>query len=112
MRLRIKRNVQITKKILFQYFFRPYLISRASYGTKFQFHIDDLFAKEWYDITEEKREIQFPLQFIPEDDVIIDCGAHHGFLSILFAQKAKRVQVLAIEAIEHNSSIILKNVRQ
>lgn len=96
--------------MLFQYFFRPYLISRDCYGMSFQFHIDDLFAKEWYDITNEKPEIQFLLQFIREDDVIIDCGAHHGFLTVLFAQRAKKGQVLAIEAIEHNSSIIVKNV--
>jgi len=98
MTFHIKRNIRVIKKILFQYFFRPYLISRDGYETRFQFHIDDLFAKEWYDVTKEKPEIQFLLRFIREDDVIIDCGAHHGFLTIPFAQQASKGQVLAIEA--------------
>ena len=102
--------LRISKKILGQLFFRPYTVKKNLYGVKFLFLIDDLFAEEWYVPNTIKPEIKFLLSFIQEDDIIIDCGAHHGFLSVLLALYSPKGRVIAIEALPHNSTILVQNI--
>ncbi|WP_192248448.1 FkbM family methyltransferase [Mesorhizobium caraganae] len=79
----------------------------------FDFHIANEVAKEWYDGS--------PQQFMPERQwccdhirpgmTVVDCGAHHGMMTLIFAnQVGPAGRVIAYEALPANADVIRANV--
>ena len=95
--------------------FVPYIAKdRRFEELRFDFLIADLVGQSWYDGS--------PKQFMPERGwcrdhilpgmVVVDCGAHHGMMTVLFALWTGLTgKVLAYEAIPANREVIEKNVR-
>ena len=94
--------------------FRPYVIRRSICGEVLPFLIGDLFGEDWYG----PRHAPWPeLEWIKSrgiraEDVVVDCGANHGFSSLLFARwTGARGRVFAFEPSPHNLEILRANVR-
>jgi FkbM family methyltransferase len=68
--------------------FRPYVIDRAIAGEKLRFLIGDTFGEGWYgpqhDLSLEYEWIK--ARGIAPGDVVVDCGANHGFSTTLFSR--------------------------
>lgn len=95
--------------------FKPYIArDRVLEPYTFDFHIADETGKLWYDGAPDQwmPERQWCLDHIQEGFNVLDCGAHHGMMSILFAKKTgPSGHVIAWEALPSNASVIEKNVR-
>ncbi|MGI8819432.1 MAG: FkbM family methyltransferase, partial [Chthoniobacterales bacterium] len=94
--------------------FRPRIIDREIAGERIRFLIGDLFGAGWYG----PQHAPWPeLEWIKNHgirrgDVVIDCGANHGFTSLLFAKWAGNKGVVhAIEPWTHNVEILQENLR-
>jgi len=94
--------------------FRPEVIQREIAGEKIQFLIGDLFGAAAYG----PKHAEWPeLSWIKEHcikpgDVVVDCGANHGFSTVLFAKWAGLAgKVHAIEPSSHNMAILKENLR-
>lgn len=93
--------------------FLPYIArDRVFEDFVFDFHIANEVGKEWYDGS--------PQQFMPErkwcnDHIrtgmtVIDCGAHHGMMTVIFAKRVgPSGQVIAYEALPENAAVIQAN---
>lgn len=79
---------------------------------RFDFHIVNETAQSWYDGS--------PNQWMPEREwcvtqlrpgmTVVDCGAHHGMLSLIFANAVgPQGRVLAYEALPENAEVIDRN---
>ena len=86
--------------------FAPYVISKRFDETQFKFLIGDACGREWYESaaignTQEMRFIRD--RMIEPGDVILECGAHHGYTTLLLANwVGTRGRVLAFEPSHHN----------
>jgi FkbM family methyltransferase len=94
--------------------FRPYVIERRVAGERIQFLVGDLFGEDWYgphhDPMPELDWIR--AHGICAGDVVIDCGANHGFCTVLFARWAgPQGNVYAFEPLAHNMEILRENLR-
>jgi len=97
-----------------QWTFRPYVIERQILGERFQFRIGDLFGEGWYgpqhDLSGEYEWIKS--HGIRPGDVVVDCGANHGFSTILFSKwTGPEGKVFAFEPLAHNMKILHENLR-
>jgi FkbM family methyltransferase len=94
--------------------FRPYVIDRQICGDEIKFLIGDLFGAGWYG---PKHDPWPELQWIKDHgihpgDIVIDCGANHGFSSVLFSRWAGPTGIVyAIEPLAHNVDILRENLR-
>jgi FkbM family methyltransferase len=81
---------------------------------QFDFHITNETAKSWYDGS--------PNQWMPEREwcanhlrtgmTVIDCGAHHGMMSVIFADAVGPTgRVIAYEALPSNAAVAQENAR-
>ena len=80
--------------------FKSYVIDHGIEGLKFLVGSQE--GKEWYDPIKPYTllEYQWVLDNVPMDGMVLDCGAHHGHYSIVFAKKA--LSVKAIDPYFHN----------
>lgn len=93
--------------------FKPYTIHRDISGTPFDFYIADPVAREWYDTgsSEWKEMDYFKKHLIKPGDVIIECGAHHGFTTSYFSKAVgPKGKVIAFEPSPFNVEVIKKNL--
>lgn len=97
-------------------FFSPYRIEKKKEGVAFSFWIADPCAKRWYDRRGEG-DAWLEMAFIRDHvirpgDVVFDCGAHHGYASILFSRwVGEGGTVYAFEPAPSNVAVIEKNVQ-
>ena len=107
---RIRSGVAIRFK---RWKFRPYVIDRTIAGEKIKFLVGDLFGEGWYgpkhDLSLEYEWIK--AKGIAPGDVVVDCGANHGFSTTLFSRwtGAKGI-VHAFEPYPPNIEILRKNL--
>lgn len=95
--------------------FRPYLVSKPVGDVKLDFWIADAVGQLWYGSKEITifQEMKFIRdRMIAPGDVVMDCGAHHGYTALLFAKWLGNTgKVLAFEASKHNYRILKKNIK-
>lgn len=91
--------------------FRPYVIKKFICGEAIDFLIADLCAQGWYDRVHEWPELMWlKAHVVDANDIVVDCGAHHGLTTILFARWASAGKVFGYEAHPRNAAIAKKNV--
>jgi FkbM family methyltransferase len=82
--------------------------------TRFDFLISDQTAKTWYD---DKADQTLPERLWCRDHIrpgfhVVDCGAHHGLMSVLFSKWAGPTgKVTSYEILPVNRTAIKKNIR-
>jgi FkbM family methyltransferase len=92
----------------------PYVARDRIFETdRFNFWIADEVGREWYDAApnQEQYERLWCRRHITPGMTIVDCGAHHGMMTVLFARwTGPRGRVHAYEALASNAEVIAKNV--
>ena len=92
--------------------FQPYIArNRVLEPYTFDFHIEDETGKLWYDGSPNQwmPERQWCLDHIQAGFNILDCGAHHGMMTVLFAKKTGPAgRVIAWEALPTNAHVVEK----
>jgi FkbM family methyltransferase len=109
------RNIRKVWHICQRKTFKPYTITKENVeGITFKFWVGDRFARKVYD---EDRSPSWPEMtflrdnLIQPDDVVFECGAHHGFTTILISKwVGEEGRVIAFEPVPHNTEIIQKNI--
>lgn len=94
--------------------FRPAVIDRKVVGEEIRFYIGDLFGKGWYGPQHEPwPELEWIKRSgIRAGDVVLDCGANHGFTTVLFARwTGPAGHVYAFEPSAHNVAILERNLQ-
>lgn len=93
--------------------FLPYIAKDRTFEELvFDFHIANEVGQQWYDGS--------PQQFMPERKwcydriapgmTVVDCGAHHGMMTVIFAKRVgPRGHVFAYEALPENADVIRAN---
>jgi FkbM family methyltransferase len=101
------------REILAEKLFSSYVIEKDLEGYSFKFTINDRCAKEWYDDSRiSTKETDFIKNYLlKENDIAVDCGAHHGLISILSSKiVGDKGKVYSFEAIPRNVIAIKKNI--
>lgn len=95
--------------------FEPYVAKERKFEEEtFDFLIADVTAKSWYDGSPNQfmSERAWCKQHLRKGDNVVDCGAHHGLMSILFALwVGPQGSVTSYEALPSNAGVIEKNAR-
>lgn len=94
--------------------FRPKIIEREFAGDRIRFLIGDLFGEAAYGPKhQEWPELQWIKNHcIKPGHVVVDCGANHGFSTVLFAKwVGPQGKVYAFEPSGHNMAILKENLR-
>jgi FkbM family methyltransferase len=79
---------------------------------RFDFIIADWVAAQWYDFEphQDLPEFAWCVDHLNRSDTVVDCGAHHGLLTMIFAQAVgAKGRVYAYEASPENAAIIHQN---
>jgi FkbM family methyltransferase len=94
--------------------FRPYLIKKRVDGIEFDFWVGDILGRNWYDsgpVGCTKEMIFIRNNMIKPGDTVLECGAHHGFTTLLLAERVgPEGKIVAFEASKHNFDILAKNI--
>jgi FkbM family methyltransferase len=93
--------------------FVPTTVTKAIGGVTFDFRIGDVTGQEWYaGPVAMSPEMSFLRErMVAAGDVVLECGAHHGFLTILIAHWAGPAgRVVAFEASPASAAILSENV--
>jgi FkbM family methyltransferase len=93
--------------------FRPYVRPIAFAGEDLKFHVGDLFGEDMYGPHHTHwPELEWVKRFgIRRGDTVVDCGANHGFSTVLFSRWAgPEGCVHAFEPFGHNMRILQKNL--
>ncbi len=93
--------------------FEPYTISRTWEDITFQFLIEDPNAQSWYDTANVglDRELAFIRKLVQPGDSVVDCGAHHGFTTLVLSHLVgSGGKVVAIEALPENHATLTRNL--
>ncbi len=107
---------QILKKALFDWAnrgFRPYIKEFIIGGEKVPFFLANRIAENWYqDSWWRNTDVQFLQENVVQPGkTVIDCGAHHGAMTILFSKWVGRSgKVIAIEPNPTNFEVLKKNI--
>jgi FkbM family methyltransferase len=95
--------------------FEPYIArGRIFQDECFDFLIADDTAKAWYDGSTEQYmpERAWCREHVKPNDTVVDCGAHHGLMTVLFARwVGPRGAVIAYEALPANAHVVEQNAR-
>jgi FkbM family methyltransferase len=94
--------------------FRPKIIEREIAGEQIRFLIGDLFGEAAYGLEHTAwPEIDWIKKHcVRPGDTVLDCGANHGFLTVLFAKWVGPTgTVHAFEPSAHNMAILKENLR-
>lgn len=99
------------KRVVRQRTFRPYTIQKVVEGEDITFYIGDVIGEEWYPALKERVPEQAWLKsHIRPGDLVADCGAHHGMISILCSKwVGPQGRVVAFEALPGNADIVRRN---
>lgn len=93
----------------------PYIAKERIFEDyKFDFVIADETGKLWYDSSPDQfmPERQWCAEHISPGGTVVDCGAHHGMMSILFARAVGASgKVIAFEALPSNARVIEENCK-
>lgn len=93
--------------------FQPYIAKdRQFQDMTFDFHIANEVGKEWYDGGQDQHmpERQWCRERLKTGMTVVDCGAHHGMMSVIFAKAVgKSGRVFAYEALPSNADVIQAN---
>ncbi|QND53047.1 FkbM family methyltransferase [Phyllobacterium sp. 628] len=77
------------------------------------FCIADATGYEWYVATDDNHNWlrEKCLYFVEPGSYVVHCGAHHGIMTVLFAEKTGRKgRVTAFDALPFNADVVAKNV--
>lgn len=92
----------------------PYVAKDRFIGDlHFDFMIADPVAEKWYDTTanQEMPERVWCLRHIAAGDIVVDAGAHHGLMSVIFARRVGEAgQVVAYEPLAENVRVLKRNL--
>jgi FkbM family methyltransferase len=93
--------------------FEPYVAKSRYCGSHvFDFHIADDIGKSWYDGSPNQNmpERQWCLDHVGRGFTVLDCGAHHGMMTVLFSlMTGPTGRVLAWDALPENAEIVRLN---
>lgn len=93
--------------------FVPYIAKdRIINDFRFDFHIANETGKSWYDDspTQWMPEREWCIDHIKPGMTVVDCGAHHGMMSVIFAHAVgAQGRVIAYEALPSNAEVICQN---
>jgi len=93
--------------------FTPYVARDRVVGPhRFDMHIEDPVAQEWYAcaVDQSNRERQWCIDTIRPSFTVLDCGAHQGLMTVLFARCTGPSGVVhAWEALPSNAALIERN---
>jgi FkbM family methyltransferase len=108
----IKKTGEHVRRSLRKRSFKPYDTSLTVQGEKLDFYIGDVIGEEWYtNLHPDVPELAWLKSTVRQGDLAVDCGAHHGMISLLFAKWVGSAgQVVAFEALPTNAEIVRKNV--
>jgi len=92
--------------------FKPYTIQRSVQGEQISFLIADVIGEEWYTrLREDVPEIRWLKEHISNGNYVVDCGAHHGLMAVLFGKwVGENGRVTSFEALPTNAEVVQKNV--
>jgi FkbM family methyltransferase len=94
--------------------FTPYIAKiRTFQGERFDFHIADEVGQSWYDSSPHQIMIEhvWCRDHIRPGMTVVDCGAHHGMMTVLFGRwLGPAGRVFAYEAVPANATVIEQNV--
>lgn len=94
--------------------FKPYAIDKDADGTKLKFWIGDSEGESWYGQSKTDgldHEMDFLLKnVVSPDDVVFECGAHHGWTTMVIASRLKKGRLVAFEPNRGNYKILQKNI--
>ncbi len=93
--------------------FRPYIARNHFFRDMvFDFHIENETAAEWYGTSNRQTpERDWCFDHIKPGWTIIDCGAHHGMMTVFFSRCVGSTgSVIAYEPLPANAAIIEKNI--
>jgi FkbM family methyltransferase len=91
--------------------FSPYIVDKQVAGEHFRFYIGDVFGEEWYVPYDENPELIWIKERLHAGDVFVDCGSHHGMISILASRwVGTNGRVVAFDGLPENIEIVRKNV--
>jgi FkbM family methyltransferase len=79
----------------------------------FKFITADVVAADWYRLENQTMpEREWCLDHLKPGDTVIDCGAHHGMMTVIFAKAVGGSgTVVAYEALPENADVIEQNAR-
>ncbi len=79
---------------------------------EFKFLIADPTADSWYGQGDYALPyINFLLRHMRPDEILLECGAHHGLFTVLLAKHLTAGRVVAVEAHPRNAEILRENLR-
>ncbi len=92
--------------------FQPYVAHFERYGRRFQFYVGDRIGEAWFQGGWDQGEISYVCEHMVEQgDVILECGAHHGELTILLSHSVgPQGKVLAFEPVPRNMEILQRQI--
>jgi FkbM family methyltransferase len=80
------------------------------------FYVGDSVGELWYVRKDDAGKDSVPYirwilgNLVSPDDVIIECGAHHGYYSVILAKALRSGYLAAVEAHPANAQILRKNI--
>ena len=98
--------------------FEPYEIEREAFGERLKLYIGNAEGREWYDEVALGEELWEEVRFLKEKmlaegDVVLDCGAHHGVLTVLFAKWiGEKGKVTAFDPVPDNVRFARENIKR
>lgn len=101
-----------TYRFVRKFSFKTYTIQRSIQGEQIQFVIADVIGEEWYtQLHDEVPELRWLKEQVKPGDTVIDCGAHHGLITVLFGKWAgDKGKVISFEALPANAAVVKSNV--
>lgn len=93
--------------------FRPYVVRKVLGGAHFDFLVGDYVGAQWYGrgSGDMSPELRFLRDLVGPGDVVIDAGAHHGFVTLLLSEwVGPEGMVVAVEAMPQNVQILRRNI--
>ena len=95
--------------------FVPTTVTKTLGGVTFDFVLGDAMGREWY---AAQHELSPEMAFLRDrmarpGDVVLECGAHHGFMTILLAHwVGPQGRVTAFEASPSSARILRENIER
>jgi FkbM family methyltransferase len=93
--------------------FAPYVVHKDLDGVSFDFLIGDVDGQDWYaGVDRLSSEMIFLRDMVAQPgDVVLECGAHHGFFTILLAHwVGPEGHVVAFEASPKSAAFLAQNI--
>lgn len=112
----IKTGLKKVQYIIQENSFQPYVVNKKVEGVEFKFLLGDLDGQEWYGGPDSQEDApNLEMRFVREkmlqpQEVLLECGAHHGFTTILLAKWLNSSsQLISFEPSPKNFSVLKEN---